>query len=267
VHVTVRSGRTTTCTFVNLFTPAGSISLAKITTGATGAVAFLVSSRIGGIRQFNRHTTTQEGVAANAVPNTPADATDHLSLGHYLITEEAPPSPNPDDWTLETVHCNGRLVPFDPGRRRGPAGPGAPECAMRSHRSLHGDPSAAAPAPPSPPPPTPPAGGGGTPAYALTDLAVTKQALEPTVLQGQAVSYRITVHNKGPDAAADVVLSDQPGGKATIVSVRTSTGQCQTGQPVICRLGDLDADASATVMVRLLIAGFEALSAAETARA
>ena len=257
VHVTVRSGQNTACTFVNVFIPAGSISLAKITTGATGTVAFLITSRTGGVHQFNQHaTTTQEGVAADAVPNTSTDATDHLPLGRYLIGEEAPASENPDDWTLEAVECNGRLVPFDRGVAAIVLTPGHPSVRCVFTNRFTPTPPPEPPAPPTPPtpptPPAPPSGGGATPSYAGTDLAVTKQALQPTALEGQAISYRITVHNNGPDAAADVVLADQPGGRATIVSVHTSTGHCQTGTPVICRLGNLDAGASVTIMVRLI---------------
>jgi hypothetical protein len=51
------------------------------------------------------------------------------------------------------------------------------------------------------------------PSYATSDLSVTKVALNPVVLEGEPVHYRITVHNNGPDTDAHAVLVDKPGGK------------------------------------------------------
>jgi len=42
---------------------------------------------------------------------------------------------------------------------------------------------------------------------------VAKQALDPFAVAGQPVTYRITVHDDGPDTAADAVLVDQPRSK------------------------------------------------------
>ena len=54
------------------------------------------------------------GVAADAAPNRPADATDHLRLGTYHIVEQ-PPLSSTGDWALTTVVCNGVALPFAQG--------------------------------------------------------------------------------------------------------------------------------------------------------
>jgi uncharacterized repeat protein (TIGR01451 family) len=94
------------------------------------------------------------------------------------------------------------------------------------------------------------------PSYPVSQLNVTKQALTPVVPAGHVVVYRLAVRNIGPDAAERVVLADRPGGAATIVSVRPSTGNCRDtkllGQLIVCRLGNLDKNAHASVMVRLI---------------
>ena len=117
VEVTIQSGGASTCTFVNVFIPRGSIALAKVTHNATGTVSFLISPDSGPPAQYIQHaTTTAEGVPANAKPDTAADATDHLRLGPYTIIEQSPPSAEPRDWALAAVQCNGVSEPFDQGR-------------------------------------------------------------------------------------------------------------------------------------------------------
>ena len=72
------------------------------------------------------------------------------------------------------------------------------------------------------------------------------------MVKGDAVTYRLTVHNHGPDSAAHVVLADQPRGDAKIISVDPSTGQCTIGKLVICRLGNMKSGATVSIMVRLI---------------
>jgi hypothetical protein len=47
------------------------------------------------------------------------------------------------------------------------------------------------------------------------------------------------------------VLADQPRGNAKIISVQPSTGQCQVGKLIVCRLGNLDAGDTDSITVRL----------------
>jgi uncharacterized repeat protein (TIGR01451 family) len=255
VQVTVSSGQTTECSFVNVFIPAGSISVAKITTGRIGAVAFLIAARTGSPRQYKQHAITiHEGVAADAIPDGPANATSHIPLGRYVIVEQAPPSENPQNWTLQYVQCNGQLVPFNRGGIAVTLTPAQPtmHCVFTDHYNAHPPPPPPPPPTPTPPSPPSPEPNPDVPTYPTADLAVTKLALAPIAVEGEPVTYRINVRNNGPDTAANVVLVDQPRGRATIVSVRPSTGQCTVGKLVVCRLGNINAGAIVRIMVTLV---------------
>jgi uncharacterized repeat protein (TIGR01451 family) len=252
IKVTVTSGQSTECSFLNVFIPAGSISLAKITTGHIGAVAFLVASETGAAAQYHQlAVTTHQGVAANAVPVRPASSTQHLPLGRYVIVESAPPSENPQNWTLQYVQCNGQLVPFNRGTIAVTLTPAQPRmhCVFTDHFNPHPPPPPPTPTPPGPSPS--PSPNPDVPTYPMTDLKVTKFALAPVAVEGMPLSYRINVHNNGPDTAANVVLADKPAGKATIVSVRPSAGQCTVGKFVVCRLGNIKAGANVSIMLTL----------------
>ena len=251
-NVTIRTGETSNCEFVNVFIPAGLISLSKLTTGSTGTVQFAIEARTGSAHQYSQHATTvSEGVAADATPNRPADATDHLHLGHYVIVEQAPPSDDPDSWALQYVECNGQIVPFDRGA--------ISVVLTASHPSLHclfADHFTAQPPPspgPAPNPPTPPSPPNpNTPTYPISNVSVTKEALAPFAVPGEPISFRVAVHNGGPNTAANVVLADKPASKATIVSARPSAGTCHLGKIVVCRLGNINAGATVTVLVKLI---------------
>jgi uncharacterized repeat protein (TIGR01451 family) len=251
VQVTIRSGVSTTCTFVNAFTPAGSISLAKITDGGTGTSSFLVSSHSGTPVQYLQHaTTTASGVTADAVPVTGADATDHLRLGPYSIVEQLPASDPADGWALTSVLCNGVLQPFAQGTVQVSLTRAVPHvrCVFTDTFSSHPEPPAPPPIPPTPPapPPTPPA-----PIYELSDLAVTKHASPTVVTRGEIVSYRVTVSNLGPDPAQRVALGDQPLGPALIVSVHSPVGRCTVRPRIVCQLGTLNAGSRVVVTIAL----------------
>jgi hypothetical protein len=115
-EVTIPSGGGVSCRFTNQFTPDGAISLAKITDGAAGSVKFQIERAGRPPSQYlQTATTTRPGVAADAVPTSPAGATDHLHLGTYRIIEQGPPSEPAGGWTLVLVECNGVLMPFAQG--------------------------------------------------------------------------------------------------------------------------------------------------------
>ncbi|HUY59283.1 MAG TPA: hypothetical protein VMV16_06200 [Solirubrobacteraceae bacterium] len=105
-------GKGTVCTFVNRFTPAGSIRLTSVTEGGTGAAAFVVQSLGSTPRQFRQLATARgEGAAVIAVPDAPPDATRHVYLGTYLISEQPPlHAPAGNGWSLTAVTCNGRKM-------------------------------------------------------------------------------------------------------------------------------------------------------------
>jgi uncharacterized repeat protein (TIGR01451 family) len=258
VEVDVASGESVTCTFTNEFVPRGSISLAKITENATGIASFLIAPLHGQARQYAQSAiTTTPGVAAPAVPRTPLDATDHLRLGPYRITEQLPAS-TAGDWALTAVKCNGLLVPFAQGMVDVALTRADPSVHCVYTNTFSPTPPPPPPSPLNPPPVTPPPAPvfpevPGRPEYPLSDLVVTKHASAATVTRGGVVSYRITVTNLGPDPAQSVVLNEQPLGHTSVVSVHTNTGRCQPRLPTICKLGTLGPRAKATVTLRVRV--------------
>jgi uncharacterized repeat protein (TIGR01451 family) len=273
VRVTLTGRHNSSCTFVNQFVPAGSISLSKISHGATGTVSFLIQTQTGPPAQYLQHATTiAEGVAADATPNSRADLTRHLSLGRYEIVEQFPESDVTDSWSLDAVVCNGELVPFDRGAieltltRHDPS----VHCVYSDSFTLHPEPpSPPPPVPPTPPtpptppvpptpptPPTPPAPPVPVPPYPVSDLTVSKHALTRVVPAGHVVTYALAVRNVGRDTAEQVVLVDKPQGDATIVSARPSTGRCSVtgllGPAIICHLGNLKAGARVSIAVEMI---------------
>jgi uncharacterized repeat protein (TIGR01451 family) len=269
VEVTIHAGEEVTCVFTNTFTPHGSISLAKITEGATGKTNFLIASASGRpVQFFHTATTKTPGVATDAVPNTPADATDRLRLGEYRIIEQAPASTPANGWMLTSVRCNGLLAPFAQGgiviklTRSAPA----VHCIYTDTFS-HTPPPEPPPQPPAPPTPGPPPPQGPDttqPSEPYSDLAVAKHASRAVLIRGDIVTYRITVTNHGPDDAARVVLGDQPRGPAVVVAANTSIGRCQVRLPITCYLGTLKPGVKAHITIRLRVT--TSLSASRTAR-
>jgi uncharacterized repeat protein (TIGR01451 family) len=263
VEVDIPTGGAVTCTFTNAFVPKGSISLAKISEGGTGTASFLVFPAHGVAAQYRQSaTTTVPGVAAGAVPDSAADATDRLPLGRYWIVEQPPTLGPAGGWTLTSVNCAGVLVPFAQGTvevELTHAHPGV-RCVYTNTFSATPPPS---PLPPVNPPPVepPPAPAfpvvPGVPAYQLSDLVVTKQASASTVTRGDVVGYRIRVKNRGPNPAQRVVLGDQPLAHATFVAVHTSAGHCKarlrTVLPITCQVGTLQPGGKVIVTVRLRV--------------
>ena len=262
VVIDIPSAGAVSCTFINAFVPKGSISLAKLTQGGTGTASFVVSPLHAPAAQYLQSaTTTAPGVAAGAVPDRAADATDHLALGAYRIVEQPPTSGPAGGWALTTVNCNGLLVPFAQGTAEVELTPSHPNV-----HCVYTDTFSATPPPPAPPVNPPPVAPPpapvfpavpGQPAYQLSDLVVTKHASASIVTRGNVVGYKITVKNLGPDPAVHVVLGDQPLGHATIVSVHPSVGHCQarlrTVLPITCGLGTLQPGAKITITLRLRI--------------
>jgi hypothetical protein len=105
-------GKDTVCHFVNRFTPAGSITLSDVTEGGAGTAAFVIQPLEATPQQFRQFATSHhEDAAAVAAPDAPTDATDHVDLGTYLITEQPPPNaPAGNEWNLNAVTCNGRQM-------------------------------------------------------------------------------------------------------------------------------------------------------------
>ncbi len=258
VQVDVPSGSSVTCTFVNSFVPRGSISLAKVTVGATGTAAFLIAPLSGLESEYRQTaTTTAPGAAFPSVPDTPADTTDHLRLGAYRITEQAPAGSPAGDWSLTAVECNGELTPFSQELVRVALTRAQPSAHCVFTNSFSPTPPPP-PTPIDPPPIVPPVNpdnpdNPARPEYQLSDLVVTKHASVASVIRGAVVSYTIAVANLGPDPAESVMLDDQPLGSVRVVSVHPSAGTCRSRLPVVCSLGTLNKGAKVTVTLRLQV--------------
>jgi hypothetical protein len=66
------------------------------------------------------------------VPTSPADSTDHLRLGRYVIVEQ-PPLSESGQWTLTSVVCDGVAFPLRSERGVRDPGADAPSRALRVH--------------------------------------------------------------------------------------------------------------------------------------
>jgi uncharacterized repeat protein (TIGR01451 family) len=85
-------------------------------------------------------------------------------------------------------------------------------------------------------------------AVSPTDLSVTQMASATTVAIGGQVMFKLTVTNKGPNAASNVTLTDNLNA-ATFPAATASQGSCSApeGSGFTCALGSLAASATATV--------------------
>lgn len=258
VQVTIRSGAEVTCLFTNTFIPRGSISLLKVTKGATGTTSFQVTPLSGKPAQYlQTATTTTQGVPAHATPNTSADATDHLRLGSYRIVEQAPASTPAGGWTLTSVECNGSPFPFAEGATTVTLTISQPSLVcVFTNTFTPTPPPEPPPEPPAPPPPEPPAPPGPNPdqpSEPYADLVVTKHASPAVLTRGGIVTYRITVSNRGPDDAERVELGEQRLGSNVVVSVRTDVGRCHVHPQIVCQLGTLKRGAKVHITLRVRV--------------
>jgi hypothetical protein len=108
------------CTFTNTFTPDGTLTITKTTTGGVGTTDFVVSpvadptdTDVPGdaTDPVLSATTTQAGVAATAA-QTSGSPLDPLAPGRYSIVEEGPQSSGLGTWAPVSIVCNG--VSSDP---------------------------------------------------------------------------------------------------------------------------------------------------------
>jgi uncharacterized repeat protein (TIGR01451 family) len=263
IQVTIIAGQQLTCVFTNSFTPAGSISIAKVTEGALGTVGFVVQPLEGKVAQYLQSATTvEQGTPADAKPRTPADATHHLALGSYRIIEETPASTPAGGWQLVSVACDNQLLGFGQGATVVTLTPAQP-----SVRCVYADlftptpPPEPGPEPPEPLPPEPtpkptPGPNPDEPSSTWTDLSIKKTASPPTAAVGGVVAYRITVRNHGPNDATRVVVGDAPAAGAVVLSAGSSAGHCAVRHklvPVACQLGTMKSGAKVTITVRVRV--------------
>lgn len=83
------------------------------------------------------------------------------------------------------------------------------------------------------------------------DLAVSLNDLPDPVMLNNPLTLTATVTNNGPDLATGVQLSVTLPTGVTLVSATPSQGNCTTGAPLTCALGNLAGRASATVTLTL----------------
>jgi uncharacterized repeat protein (TIGR01451 family) len=84
----------------------------------------------------------------------------------------------------------------------------------------------------------------------VADLSVTKTDEPDPVTVGAALTYTVVVTNLGPQEATSVVLSDRMPAQSDFVSATPTSGKCEDkGTRVVCELGNLAKDATATVTI------------------
>ena len=85
------------------------------------------------------------------------------------------------------------------------------------------------------------------------DLSITQSDSPDPAAPGQEVTYTLTVHNNGPDAAAAVQVEDTlpSGAGVTIGAISTSKGACAapSGGKVVCSLGSMASGSTETITV------------------
>ena len=81
------------------------------------------------------------------------------------------------------------------------------------------------------------------------DLSITKSVSPDPVTVGNDITYTITVTNNGPDAAADVVVTDTLPSGVIFVSSSPSQGVCAGTNTVTCSLGTMLTGASEAIEI------------------
>jgi uncharacterized repeat protein (TIGR01451 family) len=86
------------------------------------------------------------------------------------------------------------------------------------------------------------------------DLTLTNVDSPDPVQSGATLTYTVTVHNKGPDPAIDVAMTDNLPGGTTVVSATPSDGRCNPNpRKVVCRLDPLAVDATWTIAIAVSV--------------
>jgi uncharacterized repeat protein (TIGR01451 family) len=82
-------------------------------------------------------------------------------------------------------------------------------------------------------------------------LSITKAASDPPYGTGLPITYTIAVHNAGPAAAADVVMTDTIPPGTTFISETPSQGSCSGTSTTTCTLGVIASGGSATISLEV----------------
>ena len=247
ISVTLPSGAGVGCLFANRFVPAGAITLRKVTLGGTGTVSFLTSARREPSRTYQQTATTTD---AGTPVVAEGDDMGNLPLGTYDITETAAGTTD-GRWTLDYVLCNGRLVAGEQGHIRVVLTPRRPKLQCTFVNRKVDEPVPPQPTPTPTPTPTPP----GLAVEASradgpnADLAVTKTVSPRAARPGDTVHYTVTVTNRGPDTANDVVAAELRPPTLEKLNLHTTRGTCRGDRPARCSIGTLAPGQSAVITV------------------
>lgn len=79
------------------------------------------------------------------------------------------------------------------------------------------------------------------------DLSILKTDSPDPIHEGENLTYTIVVTNHGPEKATNVVVTDNMPVKVTLISVKTTQGNCSGTTTVICELGDMENGSNATM--------------------
>lgn len=260
-RITIAAGEGAGCLFTNRFIPSGSIRVRKVTIGATGSARFQIQPRNRPQTYVQVALATRMLVPATAV----GDDTSHVPLGTYDIIETAQRPRSDGHWNVDAVLCDGRPVGSGQGRVRITLTAANPDADCTFYDQFVREPEPPEPNPPAPPDPddpdgpdgpTPPPNVPGTdpPEQVLddasgpdADLVVTKRVSPSTARPGQRVTYTVTVTNRGPEIAYDVVLAELRAPGTQRLRIVSSHGRCVGDRPARCSIGKLNPGERATI--------------------
>lgn len=257
VRITIAVGEGAGCVFTNRFVPAGQLRIRKVAVGATGQARFQIHPRARPANYVQVATVRRQLVPVTAE----GDDTTELPLGTYDIVETSP-SPRADGyWRMAAVLCDGRPMGSGEGRARIQLTVSDPAADCTFYDEFVREPEPPQPNPPAPEPapeptPVPPPNVPGTdpPPAALdtasgpdADLAITKRVSPTTVRPGQPVTYTVTVENRGPAIAYDVVVAEMRAPGTQRLRLRSTRGRCVGDRPARCSVGRLGVGQQATI--------------------
>jgi len=84
---------------------------------------------------------------------------------------------------------------------------------------------------------------------ASADLRIAKSASAAAVIVGSPLTYTLAISNTGPDAATNVKITDTLPASVTFKSVAASAGSCSGTAIVVCSLGGIANNGTATVSI------------------
>jgi uncharacterized repeat protein (TIGR01451 family) len=85
-----------------------------------------------------------------------------------------------------------------------------------------------------------------------TDLVITTTAPNQPYVVGQNNTISLDVQNTGPTDATNVIVTDRIGSPGAVIDATPSQGSC-SAPPVTCNLGAMKANATATIVVRVVL--------------